>query len=188
MKKLALLFISFICALYASAQEIEVDKVEQNGTRFIFCSEINPNKLVDSFKIFPYLSTMMTKEGATVYNLIIRIPSEAPISIKKGSVILLKTFNDEIITLYCNSDYEDKIGKYIGGALHTTVYNISPSYTIEEIDIERFRDGIKKIRVEFPLETKDKEFSKDKFGKHIYTEYELIKEALTKKKDITDGF
>lgn len=131
---------------------------------------------------------MMTKEGEIIYDLNIRIPSFTSISIKKGSVLLLKTLNDEIITLYCNSDYEDKIGKYVESAIHSTVYNISPSYTMDEADIEKFKDGIKKVRFEFPIETKDKEFSKDKFGKRIYAEYELIKEALTQKKDITDGF
>lgn len=187
MKKLVLLFISFICTLYASAQEIEVDKVEQDGTRFIFCSEINPNKIFDDFKVFPYLSAMITNEGNTIYDLNVRIPSPSSISIKKGSILLLKTFKDEIITLYSNNDYEDKVGHYIL-AFKKLDYSISPSYTIDETDIRKLKDGIKKIRAEFPLETKDKEFSKDKFGKHIYTEYELIKEALTKKKDITDGF
>lgn len=188
MKKLAIIIIAVFSIVFSiSAQEITVDKVEQDGTRFIFCSEINPNKLLDKIKVFPFLSASQTKEGEVIYELMVRIPSSTPISMSKGAILLLKTGNDEVITLYNNISCEDKIGTYIT-SLKCMNYNITPTYTIQEEDLMKFYDGIKKIRFETSLDVQDKEFKSDKIGSAIIKEYELIKASLSKQRNITDGF
>lgn len=188
MKKLVILIVAIIgIAFPITAQEITVDKVEQDGTRFIFCSEINPNKIFDKIKVFPFLSASQTKDGDVIYELMMRIPSSTPISMNKGAILLIKTGNDEVITLYNNSSCEDKIGTYIA-SLKSTNYNITATYTIKEEDLIKFYDGIKKLRFETSLDVQDKEFKSDKIGHEIMKEYELIKASLSKQKNITDGF
>lgn len=187
MNKIIAFIMLVMCLSNVSAQEITVDKVEQNGVRFIFCSEINPNKMFDKVKIFPFLGAFKTKEGEEIYSLMIRIPSSVPISMNKDAMLLLKTGKDEVIQLHSENECEDKIGRYLE-AFKRLEYEITPTYVISEEDLAKFKDGIKKIRFETVLKVYDKEFKSDKMGSAILYEYDLIKKAFEKKADIMDGF
>lgn len=192
MKKIVVLLLVIIPTIaFCTEPKIEFDKIDSDGSRMIGCNAIGINKWTDKISIGLSISCIQIKENPN-YQLSMRIFSYAPISVKKGGVLLLRFGNDSIAQLNTSIEYSDKIGEY-SSLLKMREYTIYPTYDISEELIKTIaKYGIKKIRIETNLENIDRELNMKKLkevAKFLGGEYTLIQEALeTKGNDIMEGF
>lgn len=189
MKKFLLVIALAALAFGAKAQKIELDKVESDGSRFIFCSLESIRSMSDKVVFLVSLNAAQTKDGITLFDIMLEANASKPISVPKSGKLLIKLTDDSVIELQTKIEYTDKIGsvKNASGYVYTN-YTIAPSFELTTAQIERICKGVKKIRLETSLEPIDKEFKKDKIGAIVSAEYELLKKALADKKGFSDGF
>ncbi|MBP1614728.1 MAG: hypothetical protein H6Q13_2176 [Bacteroidetes bacterium] len=187
MKKILFAFM-VLCSMNAFAQKIDLDKAE-NGERFIICSLENIRSMSDKIVFRVGLSAGQNKTGNTLYSMLLSATAATPLTVPKNGKLLIKLMDDSALELNTSIEYSDKIGKVnnVAGYVYTT-YTITPSFNITPEQIDKIKQGVKKIRLETSLEPIDKDFKKEKIGKVIETEYSLIKDALSKKKGFSDGF
>ncbi|WP_321479724.1 hypothetical protein [uncultured Bacteroides sp.] len=187
MKKILFAFM-VLSSMNTFAQKIELDKVEK-GERFIICSLENVRSMSDKVVFKVGLSVGQNKTGNTLYSILLNATAATPLTVPKNGKLLIKLMDDSTLELNTSIEYSDKIGKVnnVGGYVYTA-YTITPSFNVTPEQIDKIKQGVKKIRLETSLEPIDKNFKKDKIGKVIEKEYSLIKNALSKKKSFSDGF
>lgn len=188
MKKVLLAILFILSSAYTYAQKIDLDKVE-NGERFIICSLENVRSMSDKVVFSVGLSAAQNKDEKVFYSILLSATSTKPITVPKNGKLLIKLQDDSILELTTMIEYSDKIGKVnnVAGYVYTG-YTVTPSFGVTPDQIDKIKQGVKKIRLETSLEAIDKEFKKDKIGKVIETEYNLIKGALATKKTFSEGF
>lgn len=176
-----------------SAQKIIVDKVEDDGTRFI-----TTQMVYSGYRgIYVGLSSYHSKKmDTTAYSIIIRYGSSSVRTIEKGRKLLLKLSDNSIITLenyeeIGAADYEWEILKQ-GTYYEQTVYYVFPCYHITKEQLSKIcANEVIKIRLEYNSgeytieETKRK---KNQFSTIIRYAYSFITEAYKKEKDIYTDF
>lgn len=190
MKKLVL-FLLLIFPLVSNAQTIELDKVDEHGDRYIYCSFENLRSFSDKYIFSISLNASHPKDSPekVFYDIFLRTGANVPLAVPNGGRLLIKLKDDSIIELKTNTDFSDKIGKVQNaGTLVYTYYSITPIFSVTPEQIEQISKGVKKIRLETTTDPIDKEFKKDKIGKTIKVEYELLKQALQQNKSFSDGF
>ena len=188
MKKTVILLFVLSSALNTFAQKIESDKTV-NGERTIICSHENVRSMKDKVVFSVALCLNQSQNGGENYNISLKTTSLSPITVPKGGKLLIKLMDDSIIELSTIMEYAGTVRDVhnINGYVYSD-YTIFPAFllTIEQID--QIRKGVKKIRLETTTGAVDKDFKKDKIGKVIAVEYDLIKSALSQKKSFSDDF
>ncbi len=188
MKKLFVVFAMLLFNLVTFGQSISIDKVE-NGTRYIITSKELCRSFSDKI-LFSFGMSAIVVHNDTILNLDLKLVSNNALVSDKGSHLLIKTFNGNVIELVSTIDTSDRIGQLnsAGGYTYQT-YSILPSYSITPEQIEVIsKEGISKIRVETETDNIDKDFKKDKAGKVLSADYKLITSAMSSQKDFKDGF
>lgn len=189
MKKLLLFVFTSLSSLFSFSQTIEIDKVNEKGDRYISGSLEPIRSLMDKYYFFVSLDAFQAKgDDEVTYSIVLRTNANAPISVPKGGRLLIKLKDDSVMELRTLIEYSDKIGEVVTGAIVHTNYSVSPSFTVTPKQIDSISKGVKKIRLETSLDPIDKEFKKDKMGRIIKEEYDLIQKALQKDKSFSDGF
>ncbi len=192
MKKIVLLLLVIIPTIaFCAEPKIEFDKIDSDGSRMIGCNTIYIGKWTDKINVNLSISCIQIKDNPN-YQLSMRIFSYAPISIKKGGVLLLRFGNDSIAELNTSIEYSDEIGKY-DSYTKLRQFIIYPAYDISEELIKTIaKYGIKKIRIETNLENIDRELNNKKTketAKFLGSQYALIQEALENNgNNIMEGF
>src|SRR5574344_1370118 len=188
MKKVVLVFTLFIICMTSFGQSIAVDKTDKDA-RYIITSKVLCRNFTDRV-VYSFGMSAIIIGDEQVFNLELDVVSNGPLTVEKGSHILIKTFEGNVIELTSTSKSSDNLGtiKDIGGTLFTS-YTIHPSYSINPAQIDSIsKEGVAKIRVETSIDYLDKEYKKDKAGIVIAKDYELIKDAINTKKSLRDGF
>ena len=164
MKKYLLSIITaVIMAGSANSQEILIDNIKE-GIRHIACkTEGVGAKFTDKTSLFCALSYFGNEE-ASLYNISFRLKQLS-----------------SILKLTVSSGDEDRIGKLETEPIVLTTYSIYISAHITTEKIEAIaKHGVKKLRLNPPTAPIDWEYKKDKIGKTIAPQYELIKKTLSK--------
>lgn len=186
MKKLFLCMFAMV-AMCANAQEISLDKSDEN-TRLIMCASESMRSFSDKV-IFECSLSRSELFNKVTWQISLTIKQLYPITINKDSRLLIKLKDDSIIELTSANDQSDEIGNsQLVGTSVITQYTIFPIYRVTEEQIAQISQGVKKIRVETSLDPIDKEFKKDKMGKIIEGQYKLIGERAKTSNNFREGF
>lgn len=163
------------------------DDVDKDNNRFIYgnprlilCSNKKPNLLVG-------INGYDLNKPVYLLEFIIR-SIDKKLSIKKGSPCLIKLGNDSIIRLTCRNDAYDISTVGHLDAYFYTEHLLFADYTISEKDVIALSNGLKKIRFEINMSAFDFFLKVDNVSLFLNQEYNIIKEALEKKKSFEDGF
>ena len=187
MKKLLIICLSTI-SLSASAQKISSDVSEPDGTRIITTYGVRCNSggaLSLSYTSFQ-LSATVLGDGVK-YTIGIDVLKHSPYYIKRGNLLLLKTFAGETIELRAVTDADARFADI--GYRATTSYSRLAQYSVSREELERIvADGVQKYRMQTEGEPFEDDFSKDKVGKALGKALFNIDKALNTKKDFRDGF
>lgn len=173
-----------LCSTYAFAQKIDLDKVD-NGGRTIMCSHENVRSMKDKVVFSVALNANQNKAGAISYNLSLKTTALTPITVPKGGKLLVKFMDDSVIELSTLMEYAGIVRDVhnVNGYVFSD-YTIFPTFLVTTEQIDQICNGVKKIRLETTMEPADKEFKKDKIGTIVSTEYDLLKNAFSQKKEL----
>lgn len=184
MKRIILLLclpLVLVSACYAK-EKIKIDHMK-DGYRIIQTERTH--------HIFPYkrnltdaaISLDVVEYGKKDYSICIYL--FADLNIYKGSKLLLKLDNDEIVELEADLDSET-----VRNLIFTTVQIITfTSYKVTEEQIHKIiENNVVKVRMETSYDYFDAKVYKDKFSKTIYKDYLLIEDALQEEISIYDNF
>lgn len=188
MKKILFIVLMSIVFVDAYSQKLLIDDYGKNGRRTIatYFSYLS-NGFADSEPVG--ISIMADiKKDSTLYYLGVRINGD---SFKKGDVLLIKTYNDEVIELKQNIDGYKTKNTTFNNQVGAIMYGIG-NYQVNFEDIENIcARGFKKIRVQTASGYIDKEFNEKK-NKKIIKEFtsmfETIKKEIEKGKNIYSDF
>lgn len=191
-------FIGFGVSL--SAQSIvtdEVTTIAARQVRIVTASSETFRSLTD--KIVMSMCLMASKPevgGDAQYTLCVNLSSASPISAPASARILIKTTDDDTVSLVeaGNVEKRDNVGVLKAIGLTTVkTFEIDLLYNLTHEQLSEICKGVKKIRIETNGETPyEKEWKKDKIGKFLASEYVLLKKAISteggKRSTFEDGF
>ena len=176
-----------LVAMCANAQEINLDKTDEN-TRLIMCASESMRSFSDKV-VFECALSRTEIYKRVEWQLSLTIKQLYPITINKGSRLLIKMNDDSVIELKTINEQSDEIGNsQVVGSSVISQYTVFPIYSVTEEQIAQISQGVKKIRVETSLEPIDKEFKKDKMGKIIEGQYKVISERAKTSNNFNEGF
>ncbi|MCD7900373.1 MAG: hypothetical protein LUH22_11015 [Bacteroides sp.] len=168
---------------------------DEKGVRNVNCEKLRLYERKDSV----YLSMgFLGKEysGKTNYYIKMQFDTDSTeLTIKKGSILLLRNNNEEIIELKSDSDYESGERIVVGTIANSgnkssaRIYHTAIAfYPITPEQLLKVTSGIIKLRVEYNSEALDKEFKKDVIGVYVKKNYDLIQRRLLTKinKELSD--
>ncbi len=195
MKRFLLAVVLFSPFLTINAQNITVDKVNQNGSRIIGTDGyIVKTKFTDRNPLIYSLKSYATAKDSTFFYLCISISSMKSYTIPQNGILLIKTCKNDIIEckqLAKSYETEDILGTYIP-LINQNIHISNAIYPISESDLLLvIKDGIKKVRLETEFQNIDCEYNSNKsmlLREKIEVMYNLLHDALKTKKDIRDGF
>lgn len=124
----------------------------------------------------------------TSFCVITNVNSSYSLGAFDNARMLVKLMDDEVIELHSvTSDYNVATLQYANPTITTTVWKnrITSTYNSNSVNITRninywhitpdvinkFRKGVKKIKIEFTNSNYEKEFNKDKIGNILYESY-----------------
>ncbi len=197
MKKLITLLVCALISISAYAQKIEYDKIDDNGFRLIGTTLENIGSMTDRVKAKLSLGAIVSPDGNSEYILDIFLTTGQAISAPAGARMLIKTKDGEVITLQERQGVtlEDMMGKKRMipelQNMVVTEYSIQLMYALTAEQIQQLTAGVVKIRIELNGGNNyDKEWKKDKVGKILSKDIELVNNALStdNRKSFTDGF
>lgn len=181
--------------LIVNAQNIILDKVNQDGSRIIGTDGyIVKTKFTDRTPLIYSLKSYVTAEDSTFFYLCISISSMKSYTIPQNGILLIKTCKDDVIEckqLAESYETEDILGTYIP-LINQSIHVSNAIYPISESDLELvIKDGIKKVRLETEFQNIDSEYNSNKsilLKEKMETMFNLLHNALKTKKDIRDDF
>lgn len=180
----------FLSSSIANAQKIESDRTD-DGVRTIFCEKKSVSGFSDKVKMSVGLSANKNDEGVQYY-LAIKLNTNEVYEVKKGGKCLLKTTGGDIVELTSLAGHSFSPATDVEVISGIRIMTITVLYSITEEQIEQISSGVAKVRMEVVTERGDelfeKEFKKDKIGSVVKKEKQLISDALSKNKSLTDGF
>lgn len=186
-----------IVSISAFAQKIVYDKLEDNGFRLIGTTLENVGSMTDRIKAKLSLGAIVSTDGKAEYILDVFLTTGQAISAPAGARMLIKTKDGEVITLQERQgrSLEDMIGKKRMipelQNMVVTEYSIQMMYTLTAEQIQQLISGVTKIRIELDGGNNyDKEWKKDKVGKILSKDFELVNKALStdNRESFTEGF
>ena len=184
MKRFFLTFVMLIALCFTiSAEKVIVDKVK-DGYRYVQTERTSHVFLVNGTIYDGAISlNCIEKDGFEQYSIVLYFYSEY--NIKKGSKLLLKFDNGDILELYSNSDI-----------IHTTTGNAFAQISICFVDYDVTLEQLEKIMTHNVVKLRAETFSDyidgkvygKKFTKAIIQDHVLIKKALENEVSIYDNF
>ena len=184
MKKylLALVLLS-VSILNAGAVKIESDVVNSDGTRTIFVTAFNIYTGMTNAAAAQVSVMEVDFNGKSIPNYFIKLfLNEGIFEIKKGSKLLIKLENDEVIELEAFYDVDKDLRMIRSGS-------VEPSYNISEENLLKLSTGKAiKIRIETEAGILDRQIKGNKLSKGILESATLINKALKDKKNIYSDF
>lgn len=183
MKKLFFLFFAMIVTSVAIAQKISYDNVDSKGYRSIFASKKRTGDINQSFVLWTSMSTTISPEGNSMFFVVFDFTGAYDITIQPKSKVLLKTVNDDTVTL--ESINETPRRASVEPSSVGSIYSLRQSYKITEEDLPKLFDGVQKIRIQLDCKgssVHDREYSGDKIGTVLKKDYALLLGALKEKK------
>ena len=169
--------------------QIEIDKAELDGTRFI----VSKRKSVYSLGrkgADVGLAYIRTSSGNECYQIDLYL-DEGKIEIDRGRILLIKLKDDTVIELKNCSHIGPGDYKYeeIMFAPH---YYTNPMYIVSLEDLKKIINGeVVKIRIENDIEFFDRNIQWNKFSKALKKAFDAIesrKKVKNVKADVHDGF
>lgn len=188
MKKSFFLLLTLCLNIPVFGQTILKDEVNSKGERIIVTSMEVARDFKDK-EVFSVGLSALQVDDFEQFFLCIKVASFDPYKIKSGAVLLIKTTNDEVLTLNAFSDYDASVREIhdINNYVFSD-YSTIAMYPITKEQIAALSQGVLKIRQETFGGTHNKEYKKDKMGFLVQKDFELVSSALSNKKDIYDGF
>ena len=183
MKRILLLVLLCAICSIGYAQKIVSDEVDGDGMRIITCEEISVNP---TFKLG--LTSFRYKSMGGLRLMVFSFKT-SDFTVRKDMKLLLKTINDEIITLEsCEtfSALRDRI-KTDDGNVIVGYVNVS-LYTMTEETIKKISKGIKKIRQETTDGLIDVEIDDVTIGSMLKQDFDLMEQAFKTPKSIYSDF
>lgn len=184
MKKIlfSLLFLS-ISILNVKAVKIESDVVNSDGTRTIFATPFNIYTGMTNAAAAQVSVMEVDFNGERIPNYFIKLfLNEGDFEIKKGSKLLIKLENNEVIELEAFYDIVKDLKMLRSGS-------VEPSYNISKADLSKLSTGkAVKIRIETEAGVIDRQIKGNKFSKGALESATIITKALKDKKDIYSDF
>ncbi|MDC1546979.1 hypothetical protein [Phocaeicola vulgatus] len=214
MKKIVLLILLFLpLTIYAQTDKgykigwygaynqypiLKKDYSDKDGMRYLsgshFIFTIKNSSLTLKSKINLQVGlTLVSDKVDEMFLLIFNLSSKEKLFSWKGSPVLLKLENDEVLELVSISNTEDKYGEYISTYSMTKEYEVDIMYEVDACQLKKIASGVKKIRLKINNEFLDVEcyrYKKDYFSDFIQEESILLLQKLidSKSKDIHDDF
>ena len=178
---------------------IESNKQLSSGGRWVkgsaFITTIKNSSLKEGSKINCNigLSVERCNDGPLDYffDVLIKTTDFGNLNVFKDSPLLIKLSNGDVIRLKCRDDVADKIGQVVSVMYNVTLYSVIAQYQISSADIDRFKNGVVKVRFEANAEKWDFDFrrhKKDELGEFLYKEKALITGALNNQTDFDEDF
>ena len=189
MKKYLLIFVMLIATITnvnSQTRKIVVDK-QVDSVRTIEALGTCVRKFTDSKILNIGLQTWISPND-TSFCVITNVNSSYPLGVFNNARMLVKLMDDEVIELHSvTSEYTETTIQYAKPTITSTVWKnrITSTYNSNSIDVSRninywhvtpeiinkFRKGVKKVKIEFTDDNYEKEFKKDKFGEILYDSY-----------------
>lgn len=197
MKRIVLAFAAIFAAAICASAQVQVSKIIMNshdpetgrrslGTEY----KIIRNGLTDKNPIEVGMLAVETLSG-WVYSLQLTVAELISRAFPKGSILLIKTTQGNIIELtnHCAElSSQDIEGDLISGTT-SFVYHNRASFIISTDQIMKIgREGVQKIRVQTKTGYFDTEYKKDLWGPIIAAHIKAIQTEVQKKSDIYSGF
>lgn len=192
--KYILFFLLFISTSIYS-QSIDINKVNQDGSRIISTDGyFIRTGFTDRTPFLFSIKSYVNPDKTISFYLGLRINSVTSITIPKNGIILFKTLKGNVIE--CKQqldDYktEDIIGTFVPIA-GMTIHSANGLYSITENDLNILcTEGIIKVRVETDIKNIDAEYSDKKgllFSYNLKSRLNLIYNISKQNSNIRDGF
>lgn len=185
MKKYLLVVFCLLLSVSVFSQ-IRVDKVEEDGSRFIITDNSNIYTAWSSAAAMN-LSYTLTASGDENYQITLCL-NEGKMQFDEGRKLLIKFKDNSIMELInCDhigpADYKYSVNKY------STSYFTFPKYNVTVDEIQKIASGeVVKIRIENNIEYFDREIKKNKFSKAVKNAFDAINTRKTVKNDVYEGF
>lgn len=206
MKKYLLIIVMLIvsiCNVNSQTRKIVVDK-QKDSVRTIEALGTCVRKFTDTKILNIALQTWITPND-TSFCVITNVNCSYPLGAFDNARMLVKLMDDEVIELYSvTSDYSDVTLQYARPTITTTVWKnrITSTYNSNSVNVTRninywhitpdiinkFRKGVKKIKIEFTQSNYEKEFNKDKIGNILYESYISELDYIKKEYKKVDNF
>lgn len=158
--------------LIGGPRDIDANGIDNNGIKGKVCMQA--------------LATV----SDTVYSLsFYLIRSGRGLDVRKGAPLLIKFKSGKVLSLKSDNFREDMIGDtYTMSGVVSTAYSIVPTYSITEEEMEYFKGGIEKMRLEVSSDICDFNLKTDNISSFLYAEYGMLKMAVNKKRSFYDGY
>lgn len=128
-------------------------------------------------------------DGREFWSLNVDFVYDAPTSMEKGDLMLIKVANNEIIELAQYSDGIVTSGfDKSAGRKRKNEYIVKANYRLDKNQIYKISQGVKRIRVTKSTGKEDYNYSRDVVARAIVDGYRAISDALMATPDIRVGF
>lgn len=206
MKKYLLIIVMLIvsiCNVNSQTRKIVVDN-QKDSVRTIEALGTCVRKFTDT-KILNIAMQTWISPNDTSFCVITNVNCSYPLGAFDNARMLVKLMDDEVIELHSvTSDYSDVTLQYARPTITTTVWKnrITSTYNSNSVNVTRninywhitpdiinkFRKGVKKIKIEFTQSNYEKEFNKDKIGNILYESYISELDYIKKEFKKVDNF
>ncbi len=185
MKKCVFILVGIITSTFTFGQ-VRIDKVEEDGSRFILTENSNIYKGWTNAGAFNLCYTLKVN-GEEDYDMTLCL-NEGKMQFEEGRKLLLKFKDGSMMEL----KNHEKIGptdyKYQVSSIGTSYFTF-PKYILTVEEIQKIIDGeVIKIRIENDVEFFDRDIKKNKFSKGMKKAFESINAKKTTKNDVYEGF
>lgn len=199
MKKVLSLLLMFV-SITVSAQKIAVDKVYEDNSRGIICTNEPCRNFTDRVVMSLALGAVTDQAVSTKYELCLYFSELANategFSIPDNAILLIRTADDFVIEAACEQGEEDVFGDVIRvGNTLANMKTVSSIVFVSDEDIVHLCAGIVKVRCQLnssqlKQEYYENSFKKAKLGDYFKKAKSLIDSALAEKKsgNIREGF
>ena len=171
---------------------IAKDMVDGFNNRFLFCGSraIDANGIDNNGINGKICMQVLATSSDTVYSLsFYLIRNGRGLDVRNNAPLLIKFKNGKVLALKSDAFREDAIGDtYTMSGVVSTTYSIMPTYPITEEEIEYFKNGIEKMRLEVSSDICDFNLKTDNISSFLYAEYGMLKMAINKKRTFYDGY
>ncbi|MBR6118429.1 MAG: hypothetical protein IKQ11_06210 [Paludibacteraceae bacterium] len=183
MKKSFLLMLSLVCCVSIHAIKIDKDVVTSDGMRRVSASAFNIYTEFSTAAAANVFAMEVNLDGEDHRDYFLTLfLNEGIFEIEKGSKLLLKLENDEVIELEAFEDV-------LKDAFMIRSGSVQPQYLIPMESLSKLTTGnVVKIRIETSNGIIDRKIKGNKFSKGVLESVTLINKAFQKKKDVYSDF
>jgi len=174
------------------SQTLAGDHMYGDTLRVFTTSDVVCRSFTDRMVLSVSLSKSLIKDGGSFYTINFEVNQMGQCYIPTEGRVLIKAADESVIELYSVTSSNSKAWTYNGGTytrynrIGNTIYShtgttgitsnrVIGHYIVSEADLQKMFKGVKKVKMEINPKNYEKEFGKDKVGKALLAEYELLK-------------